>query len=180
MMRQILLSPFIFISSLTQRLLAAAGAVIFAQFPSFLVQYIQRLGGHVDELSRIIKEYTAAAQKNNRTLEEYINLHTSSSVTDFAETGKIMSKNVERLNDLSTSLDSLRSSDILSKPFHFLKDLDMDMARSTAHDYVLSINITMESLLYAIIGITAVMIILSFIKFILKLFYRKIFSKKLS
>jgi len=180
MIRSILLSPVLFIYSLFERMAAVAGALILAQFPSFVSHYIQRLGGHVDELSRLVKEYTVAAQRNSKTLDEYIKLHISSSINDFAETGKIMSHNVERFNDLSMSLNSIKDSDILGKPVAFIKNFDSGIFKATLNDYTLAINLTIESLFYAVMGILAVMIILSFLKFIAKASSKGLFRKKSS
>jgi len=36
---------------------ATAGSIIFAQFPQFLTQYLQRLGGHIDEAVLASKKY---------------------------------------------------------------------------------------------------------------------------
>ena len=38
-----------------------AGAASFSQFPEFSQQYIQRMGGAVDELSRFVAEFDADA-----------------------------------------------------------------------------------------------------------------------
>ena len=58
MILKILKPIFEFFESVLDRIISAAGALIFMQIPTFLVQYTQRLGGHVDELANLIKGIT--------------------------------------------------------------------------------------------------------------------------
>lgn len=172
-MKKILLAPFIFLLTLIERIITVLAAVIFAQFPSFLQNYIQRLGGHVDELNRIVNEYTQAALKNSRTLEEYIKIHVNSSVSDFASTGKIMSDNVLRHKDLSDALSSISNSEIYMQALIFIKKVDKEIFKSTLNNYNLSIGLNIESLIYATVGIITSMIILGLIKTIIKRIFKK-------
>ena len=80
MLKKILIAPVIFIEHILDRVIAAAGAITFMQIPAFIVQYIQRLGGHIDELKILIGKYKAAAADNGRTLDEYVQLHIQSGV----------------------------------------------------------------------------------------------------
>ena len=45
---------FIPIDGVLSRAFAAAGALAAVQFPNFVVHYMQRLGGHIDELRRMV------------------------------------------------------------------------------------------------------------------------------
>lgn len=49
-----------------------AGAVGFSQFPEFSQQYMQRLGGAVDELRDVVATYEADAAAQGETLTSYI------------------------------------------------------------------------------------------------------------
>ncbi len=178
MIKKVLLFPFLLISSLAQRVLAVMGAVIFAQFPAFLTCYLQRLGGHVSELAIIIEKYRIAAQKTGKSIEEYINLHLSSSIPDFVETGKIMSSNVERYDHLNQALLAIQKSDIWFRPMEFLKHFNRELFSETCKDYVLSINLSMEAMIYALMGIVLTMIILALLKTFFLFLFKKIFGKK--
>lgn len=176
-MKKVLLAPFKFILSLSERILAAAGAVILAQFPSFLVQYKQRLGGHIDELARIVGEYISAAKKNGKTLEEYINLHINSSVTDFSSTGEIMSGNVTRLENLKKAMSELKESEIYMEPVVFINKLDIEIFKATYENFTPAITMNIQSIAYAVIGIVLVMITASAVISFFKIFFRKIFNR---
>lgn len=120
----------LFFESLFDRMVSVAGALIFIQIPAFIVQYQQRLGGHVDELAFLIKKYRSAAADNGRTVEEYIGLHLQSDVKEFVSTGRIMTENIDRFTGLSSALKDLSGSKGFVKFFHFIKDIDFDIFKA--------------------------------------------------
>lgn len=162
--KNILTAPFRFILFIFERALAAAGAVTFAQFPSFIVQYQQRLGGHVDELGRIVSKYSEAAAKNNRTIEEYISIHLKSEIIDFISSGKIMADNLSRHTSLSEALISLTESSGIMKLYVFLKTMNYDIFRKTVDNFTPGISFNIDTLIYSLAGIIFTMGIYYMIK----------------
>ena len=162
--KSIAAAPFRFILFLFDRALAAAGAIIFAQFPSFIVQYQQRLGGHVDELAKIISRYSEAAARNSRTLEEYISIHLKSEINDFVSSGKIMTENLARYNELNESLKSLTNSEGPMKLLTFLKTVNYDIFSKTVDNFTPGISFNLETLYYSAAGIIFIMAIYFMIK----------------
>jgi len=154
----------VFFESVFDRAVSVAGALIFIQVPAFIVQYQQRLGGHVDELALLIKRYKSAAADNGRTVEEYIGLHLQSDVKEFVSTGRIMTDNMERFTDLSAALKSLSGSKGFAKFFHFIKDIDFDIFKAALKNFVPGISFQLETLLYGAMGIIFFMTIYFVIK----------------
>ncbi len=175
--KNILLAPFRFFLFIFDRALAAAGAVAFAQFPSFIVQYQQRLGGHVDELGFIVSKYTEAAAKNNRTIEEYISIHLKSEINDFVSSGKIMAENLSRHTELGEALRALMESSGIMKPFVFLKTMNFDILKKTADNFTPGISFNIDTLFYALAGIIVTMGIYYMIKKSLSLIKNSITNK---
>ena len=159
-----LLKPLKFLESIIDRIVAVAGAIIFFQIPTFLVQYKQRLGGHVDELARLIKQYKSAAASNGKSVEEYISLHLNSGVNEFISTGKLMTENMERFNELSIALQNLSDSSGIKKLFVFLKSVNFDIFKETYKDFVPGISFNLDSILYCIAGIIFSMLLYLLIK----------------
>jgi len=54
---------------LLDRLLCVVGAVLFSQLPEFIQQYLQRLGGHLDEARRQLEQFRAVAAQSDLTLD---------------------------------------------------------------------------------------------------------------
>jgi len=153
-----------FFESVFDRTVSAAGALVFIQVPAFLVQYQQRLGGHVDELALLIKKYKSAAAGNSRTVEEYIGLHLQSDVKEFVSTGRIMADNMDRFTGLSEALKNLSGSKGLTKFFYFIKDMDIDICKAAFKNFVPGISFHFDTLLYGAMGIIVFMSIYFVIK----------------
>lgn len=163
-MNRFIRAPFSFIESLFDRIISVTGAIIFAQMPAFIVQYQQRLGGHVDELKHLIAKYRSYAASNNRSLEEYINIHLQSNVKEFASTGQLMNENLSRFNELSQALKELADSSGLVKLFMFFKNIDIDIYRGTMKNFVPGITFSADAILYGITGVIVFMSLYIFIK----------------
>lgn len=173
MLKKILLGPFIFIESLADRTIASAGALIFMQIPAFMVQYLQRLGGHVDELKILTAKYRAAAADNGRTLDEYIQLHIQSGVKEFASTGRLMTENIERLNFLSNAHKEISAATGIKKFFVFIRHSDIDIIRGAYSDFVPGISFSLDSAIYAVAGIAVFMTVYFIIRKLITFIYRK-------
>ncbi len=162
--KKILLAPVRFLDSLLDRIVSIAGAFILCQFPQFKVLYLQRLGGHVDELSRIVKAYAVAAQSAGLSLEKFIARHLSSNVQEFVSSGRIMSDNVDRLNHLSAGLKAIKGADPLWSLTTFARYVDIDIARETMKTYTPGLPLSAEALVYAGIGLVLAMLVYWIIK----------------
>ncbi len=173
MLKKILLAPLQFIEAVADRAIAAAGAVIFMQIPAFIVQYLQRLGGHVDELKILIDKYKAAAAESGRLLPEYVQLHIQSGVKEFASTGRIMSENIDRFNFLNDSYRQISDAAGINKLFIFIKKGDIDIIRGTYTDFVPSISLDIYSVIYAAAGIAVFMSLY----FLIKKFFTLLFNR---
>ncbi|TAG29309.1 MAG: DUF2937 family protein, partial [Verrucomicrobia bacterium] len=63
--------------SLLDRALCVAGAVGFSQAPEFFQQYLQRLGGHLDEARLVLARFQGVASESGLTLRELIETTTA-------------------------------------------------------------------------------------------------------
>ena len=161
---KILLKPLKFLEAFIDRIISVVGAIIFIQIPTFIVQYKQRLGGHVDELGRLINQYKSAAAGNGKTVKEYIELHLNSGVNEFISTGELMTENIARFTDLSLTLQNLSESSGIKKLFIFLKSMDLDIFKETYKDFVPGISFNLDSIIYCLVGIIFYMLLYLLIK----------------
>lgn len=146
----LLLAPLRILNYLLERIIAAAGALTGAQVPEFINQYIQRLGGHVTELGRIISQYRDGAAGSGRDLQTYIQLFQKSSVPEFAKTGSQMGSNLERYTELKAALEELGNASGIDRLFAFLKNLNMDIISGTIKDFQPGFPLSLEGFLYGI------------------------------
>ena len=121
-------------------ILAAVAGMCFAQLPAFIQQYLQRLGGHVDEahlsLSQII------ASENVRTLD--------------APTLQVLTVSLQqRVSALEAGETAISSTSALLRPLVFLREFDMDIATATLHAFEPAVPLSAAGLIYALAGIVA-------------------------
>ena len=172
-MKKYLFYPLRILESLFDRALAIVGSITLAQFPQFYAQYLQRLGGHLDEARRIVSEYSKAAKSFNLTLQEFIKIHLTANNPVVQSTGTIIENSLNRLADLEKSFQALKGGSLCNRWWIFLKNMDPAIFRQTCSDYTPGLSFTVESLIYALIGLLITWGIYQGIKgLIIMLFYK--------
>jgi hypothetical protein len=141
------------------RLFSVIGAVILSQFPNFVQAYLQRLGGHLDEIRRVLSQYESAAKATGKTLKDYINIHLNSNSPEIVKTGQIISDHVSRADHLDKSLSAVTHAGPFSKFISFVSNADWTIARETLSNYTPGLSFTLESVLYGLAGIIIGMIL---------------------
>lgn len=176
-MSDIMKKLFAPVDGLADRICAVIGALVFIQVPVFITHYVQRLGGHVDELSRVVNQYRASADAGGKSLEEYVARFLASSEADFVSAGRNMRFNIDRLVDIKEALAHLTTSGPAAKFFYFIKDIDIDIARATMRNYTPGLNISMEGAVYALCGLLFGTLAYYGVKKLVALLGRKIFRR---
>ncbi len=146
---------FRFLDGIADRICAVLGAVGLSQFPQFFGQYLQRLGGHLNEAGKIYEQYQKAAADAGLTLEEYVKEHLSSSSEVFISSGRVIENLVDRYNALEQSYLALSGSNIYNRWYVFIKEVDWEIAAGTWNNFIPGIPTTIEGLSYAIAGLLA-------------------------
>lgn len=144
---------FKWIGGLIDRIFAAAGGVLFSQAPLYMKQYAQQLSGHVAELRYQVDAMRQAATNSGKTLEQFIQKFVDSNDIDFVRQGDIMSAMVNRWYSITEALVALQDSSVFTRPFVFIKHMNWDIIKSTWSQYVFGIPLTLEGLIYAVLGI---------------------------
>jgi hypothetical protein len=144
---------FRFIDTSLDRVFSVLGAAAFSQFPEFIQQYSQRLGGHLDEAKRQVELITETAAASGKSLQAYIDQFLQHREIVFQKHGAILQSNLDRVTELEYALVSIEKSSVLAKPVVFLKEMDFSIARATLDNFKPAIPLTIENLLYAFIGI---------------------------
>ena len=128
-----------------------AGAATLSQFPEYSQQYTQRLGGAVDELSRVVDDFDASARAENLTREEALSAMTG---TPFVERRRAdMTRTLTRYERLSADRDALTSAGPFTRAYLIAHSTDQQIARATAEAYKPALPLTFEGLTFAAIGL---------------------------
>lgn len=137
---------------LLDRVLAVVGAVLFSQAPEFFQQYLQRLGGHLDEARRTLAQFTLTATQAGTALDDFIRRTAVNADPAVARLAETMTAAVERVSSLTAAHDTLRDASAWTRPFVFLRHLDWDIARGTLGVFTPAVPVTLEGGLYALAG----------------------------
>lgn len=138
--------------SLTDRILCVVGAVMFSQGPEFMQQYLQRLGGHLDEARRQLAIFQNTAAQAGLSLDQFINRTGSNADQSVARLGAVMTDAADRVSSLQAAHDALLQAALWERPFVFLRYLDAAIARATGAVYQPALPTTVEGLIYAFTG----------------------------
>jgi hypothetical protein len=138
--------------TLFDRVLCVAGAVIFAQFPEFLQQYLQRLGGHLDEARRLLAQFEAVAARSNLTAEALARQTAQNADAAVAKLSGVITDTIARVQHLESAQAALQNASLWTRPFAFLRHADADIARGTWGIFKPAVPTTVEGLIYALAG----------------------------
>jgi len=160
--------------TLIDRILCVLGAVLFSQGPEFMQQYLQRLGGHLDEARRQLAQFQTAATQTGVTLDQLISRTNANADPGVARLGGVMTDSVQRASTLQSAHDALLHSALWERPFVFLRHLDLEIARATGAVYQPAVPTTIEGLVYALAGMLVFLALYHFgLKRLLALFGRR-------
>jgi hypothetical protein len=128
-----------------------AAAATLSQFPEYSQQYTQRLGGAVDELSRVVADFDASARAENLTREEALSAMTG---TPFVERRRAdMTRTLTRYARLRDDRDALTAAGPFTRAYLIAHSTDRQIARATADAYKPALPLTFEGLTFAALGL---------------------------
>jgi hypothetical protein len=142
---------------LLDRALCVAGALLFSQVPEFFQQYLQRLGGHLDEARRQLEQYRQAAAQSGLTLDRLVADTQGRGDPALARLGAVVAGAARRVDALAASESALRGANLWSRPFIFLRHFDPAIARATLAVFRPAVPATFEGLAYALVGMAAML-----------------------
>ena len=143
--------------TLLDRVLCVLGAVLFCQLPEFIQQYLQRLGGSLDEARRQLAQFTQVAALSRLTLAEFIERTGHTADSGVARLASVMQEAVVRVDTLAAADAAIRAASLWRKPFVFFAHLDPSLARGTLSIYRPAVPTTVEGLIYAALGMLLIL-----------------------
>lgn len=175
--------PLRILDGLVDRVLSLLGAITLAQFPQFIGQYLQRLGGHLGEIRHTVRQFEAMAATLNMTLEEYIKVHLFSGTEVFLSSGEVIQDLIHRLQILENSYILLRQATPVNRWLVFLKVFDPEIFTQTYKIFTPGIPTTIEGGIYALVGLFLAWGVYQGIKNLIRLIFtkerkRRIFEKE--
>jgi hypothetical protein len=126
------LGPLAFVGNVVSGAFAAGGAALGCQFPAFVQQYLQRLGGHRDEAWRTLELMIRAG-------------------TPFDNPVRVATE--QRFLDLDHALAELTANTGFARLVAFFENVDWDIARAAGVAFQPAVPLTLEGLAFAGLGL---------------------------
>lgn len=134
---------------------ALAGAALFSQFPAYYDQYVQRLGGRLDQTKIEVARIDRAAEAERATRDDYIAAFETSAASPYRRHGQIMRDQLSDLRRLGAAYAALRPAQPLERPLRFARHADAEVAVATGRDFAPALPISLAGIAYAAIGLLA-------------------------
>jgi hypothetical protein len=129
-----------------------AGAGIASQGPEFAQQYRQRLGGAIDELTRLVTRFEDDARANGLTREEAaarLRAHPEDLVS---RQGIAMQGNMDRVTRLQAHRQAMAEAGPFGRIALMVRDGDADLLRAAWSEFEPALPITEEGIVSALGG----------------------------
>ncbi|MBC8010489.1 MAG: DUF2937 family protein [Burkholderiales bacterium] len=145
--------------SLLDRVLCVLGAAGLSQAPEFFQQYLQRLGGHLDEARLVLARYEQVARESGITLQQLIETTRAQTSEPVAKLGGVIADSQARVEELAVAEKALREAHLWDRPFVFLSNMDGDIASRTWEAFKPAVPVTLEGAVYAGAGMVLALLL---------------------
>lgn len=123
-----------------------------SQSAEFAQQYLQRLGGAVDELRTVVERFDATAGAENLTRQEALDRLARNADPIAVRQGESAAAALARFDAVSRRYDELLRTTPLFRPFAMLADPDGAIIERAAGDFRPAVPVTPDGFLLAFFG----------------------------
>ena len=134
---------------LPQGLAAALGGLVTSQFPAFFDQYLQSLGGRLDQARVHAARIAETARDQGLSLDAYIRRFADNADPVVQAQAEVMASALADEARLDTAFQVLSQASLATRPFVLLRHFDADIAAATADRFMPAAPLGHEGLLYA-------------------------------
>lgn len=140
-------------------LAAALGGLLISQFPAYFDQYVQSLGGRLDQARIHAARIAEVARDQGLGVEAYIQRFADNADPVVRSQAEVMASTLADESRLSAAYAVLTQAPAGLRPVVFLRHLDLDIAAATADRFTPAAPLGLEGLLYlglgALLGLAA-------------------------
>lgn len=124
----------------------------FSQEPEFLQQYAQRIGGAIDEIDHVLKDYADGAAALGLSLDQAVARRKAAPDPLVVEDGRRIERTIARGAELRAQRDAIASGDGWDRLKLFAIGLDPHLALATASIYVPALPVSTEGGIALVLG----------------------------
>lgn len=123
-----------------------------SQFPAFFDQYLQSLGGRLDQARLHAVRIEDAARRNGLDVESYLARFAESNDPAVRAQGEVAAAALADAERLSSAFAVLANALAGLRPLVLIRHLDADIAAATAARFAPAAPLSAEGLIYAALG----------------------------
>jgi hypothetical protein len=129
--------------------LAVVAGVAASQAPEFAQQYRQRLGGAVDELTRVIQNFNADAETSGANQAAALALMAKNTEPLVRQQAVSMAQTIIRYQRLTDQQAAFANSPPFARLAVFMREFDQPLVQSTLQSYEPAVPTTVEGIAFA-------------------------------
>jgi hypothetical protein len=137
---------------LVDGIFAIAGAAVLSQFPEFFRQYLQRLGGRLDQAALHEARIAAAAREHGLSIADFVQHLTANADAVVRSEGQNVLAALADVERLRVAYGVLAAAQPFERPLVWVRHFDEGVARATLDQFVPAVPLSTEGLLYAGLG----------------------------
>jgi hypothetical protein len=139
-----------FVRGLLDRVLLVCAVVAGSLVPGFIAQYRQRLGGRLDQARLDLAPWQHLAEQSYQgDIGQLIRYHLESSDPTFYAEGAVIRALVTTVQQLQGAVDALHGS-LFRQAAYLALHGDPGLARATLHDWVPTLTLSSEGIVFAL------------------------------
>lgn len=127
---------------------ALTGLVVFSQAPEFSQQYRQRLGGALEELQQVVKDFDADAAASGLDRSGALQQMKSSDDRLVMDRGQSMHKVISRHEALSAQKYNMDNAHPMTRPLFILRYPDTKVLNGAWEDYEPAVPVTQAGIVF--------------------------------
>ncbi len=132
--------------------MASLGVATFSQAPEFSQQYKQRLGGAINELATVVRQFDENAASEGLSREEALQTFDSTTEEFPRKHAESMRSTINRFESLLLQRKAMEDAGPFMQPVHILRYPDTDLLTGAFNAYKPGIQLTGEGLLWGALG----------------------------
>ncbi len=140
-----------FFGSVAERLVVFFVALFLSQAPQYMNLYLNVLSGAKAAHEKSVATLTEKAQELDMTVQQFIDDLLKSESKVSKNSGQVHQKQLADFENTKRAFEALKNATAFTRPFVFLKYVDWSLAKNV--QFQPAFPLTLESLVYVLVGI---------------------------
>lgn len=140
-----------FVGSVAERIVVFFTALLLSQAPQYMNLYLNVLAGSKATYEKSVKEISEKAAELEMSTKQFIEDLVKSQSQAAKKSGELHQNQITNLEKAKKAFDAIKNASAFSRPFVFIKHVDWALAKNV--QFQPAFPLTLEALIYVIVGI---------------------------